>query len=147
MIVLLLGVGCLLLLMGALGRFSGAQVKNVKQLGVWVAAIGGVLLATMLLLSGRGVIGIAALLFMVPLLWSWVLGGEAKRRRPRPAARPATGVMTPDEARAVLGVGNQASRDEIRAAYLRLMAAAHPDHGGSDWLASRINQARDVLLG
>jgi len=27
------------------------------------------------------------------------------------------------------------------------MQAAHPDHGGSDWLAARINQARDVLLG
>lgn len=147
MIVLLLGAGCLLLLMGALGRFSGAKVTDAAQLGVWVAAIGGILLAAMLLLSGRGAIGIAALLFLVPLLWSWVLGGEARRRGARPATRPASAAMTRDEACAVLGVGPGASRAEIRAAYLRLMAAAHPDHGGSDWLASRINQARDVLLG
>jgi len=26
------------------------------------------------------------------------------------------------------------------------MKVAHPDHGGSDWLARRINMARDVLL-
>ena len=37
--------------------------------------------------------------------------------------------------------------DEIHAAHRRLMRMAHPDTGGSDWLASRINQARDVLLG
>ena len=34
-----------------------------------------------------------------------------------------------------------------RAAYLRLMRTAHPDRGGSDWLAARVNEARDVLLG
>jgi hypothetical protein len=28
-----------------------------------------------------------------------------------------------------------------------LMRTAHPDSGGSDWLATRVNQARDVLLG
>jgi DnaJ homolog subfamily C member 19 len=27
------------------------------------------------------------------------------------------------------------------------MRGAHPDAGGSDWLAVRINQARDILLG
>jgi hypothetical protein len=26
------------------------------------------------------------------------------------------------------------------------MRGAHPDGGGSDWLAARINQARDILL-
>ena len=36
---------------------------------------------------------------------------------------------------------------QIREAHRRLMRSAHPDHGGSDWLATRINQARDVLLG
>jgi len=37
--------------------------------------------------------------------------------------------------------------EEIKAAHRRLMAAAHPDRGGSDWIAARLNQARDVLLG
>ena len=54
--------------------------------------------------------------------------------------------MTRAEALAVLGLADGATEAEIRAAHRRLMLAAHPDMGGSDWLASRLNEARDVLL-
>ena len=54
--------------------------------------------------------------------------------------------MTPDEAYQVLGLRPGASEADIRAAHHRLMRTAHPDSGGSDWLATRVNQARDVLL-
>ena len=54
--------------------------------------------------------------------------------------------MTPEEAYQVLGLHPGATEEEIRAAHHRLMRTAHPDSGGSDWLATRINQARDVLL-
>ena len=47
----------------------------------------------------------------------------------------------------MLGLKPGAGQAEIQEAYLRLMRAAHPDSGGSDWLAARINQARDILLG
>ena len=60
---------------------------------------------------------------------------------------PSSGVMTPDEARAVLGVGPDASDADVRAAHRRLMKISHPDHGGTDYLATKINQAKDVLLG
>jgi curved DNA-binding protein CbpA len=55
--------------------------------------------------------------------------------------------MSRAEAYEVLGLKSGASPDEVHAAHRRLMRLAHPDTGGSDWLASRINQARDVLLG
>jgi DnaJ family protein C protein 19 len=55
--------------------------------------------------------------------------------------------MTRDEAFQVLGLPRNASAQDIREAHRRLMRAAHPDSGGSDWLAARINQARDLLLG
>lgn len=52
-----------------------------------------------------------------------------------------------EEALAILGLQAGADRDEIVQAHRRLMSRLHPDKGGSDYLASRINQAKDYLLG
>jgi hypothetical protein len=69
---------------------------------------------------------------------------ELRGERAGPA--PPAGGMTVEEAYAVLGLAPGADAEAIREAHRRLMIKLHPDHGGSDYLASRINQARDVLL-
>ncbi len=145
MIFLLLGGLTLVVLMAALGAFSRAQVATLKQFGVWVVAIGGLLLAVLLFLTGKGPTAIAALVMLGPLVWSWMHGSSPAIGQRRPP--PPRGTMTREEALAVLGLAPGASKADIRAAHLRLMRAAHPDAGGSDWLAARINQARDILLG
>ncbi|MEN3162800.1 hypothetical protein WI697_12205 [Tistrella mobilis] len=55
--------------------------------------------------------------------------------------------MSEAEARAILGVEAGAGAAEITAAWRRMMARVHPDHGGSAALAARVNAARDRLLG
>jgi hypothetical protein len=81
------------------------------------------------------------------------LGATWRDRRPsREEEAPPRNNRRPDamsraEACAVLGVKPDAGADEIKAAYRRLMRKVHPDQGGSDELASRVNRARAVLLG
>jgi DnaJ family protein C protein 19 len=58
----------------------------------------------------------------------------------------AATAVRPNEARQLLGVGEGASAEEIRAAHRRLIARVHPDAGGSQGLATRVNAARDALI-
>ena len=57
------------------------------------------------------------------------------------------GSMTKEEARDVLGLDTNPSPSEIREAHKRLMLKMHPDKDGSSYLAAKINQAKDILLG
>ena len=68
------------------------------------------------------------------MIWMWLRG--------RKAGTP----MNPAEARRLLGVKPGADAEAIRAAHRRIIARVHPDAGGSEELARKINLARDLLL-
>lgn len=64
----------------------------------------------------------------------------------RHGVAPGSGAMTKEEAYKILGLESGAAAADVRKAHRRLMQRLHPDLGGSSFLASRINEAKDVLL-
>ncbi len=123
-----------------------AVARGLRAVGL----AGLVGLGLWLLVTGR----LAGLIAVAAGLAPWVtrllhLHALWRRLRPKdgPAARLAGDpAMTVAEAWEVLGLAPGASDAEIRAAHRRLMRTNHPDHGGSGWIAARLNQARDLLL-
>lgn len=58
----------------------------------------------------------------------------------------SSGAMNRSEALAILGLTNDASDEEIVSAHRSLIQKLHPDRGGNDYLAAKINQAKDFLI-
>ena len=108
------------------GRLKGLTYED----GVAAAFF---LLGLRLMTTGRVLPGAA--LMAGAILWA------AHRRR-----QLSSPGMPLDDARKLLGVGPQASLVEIRDAHRRLIARVHPDAGGSEELANRVNVARDTLV-
>ena len=144
---LLLGAVVLFVLLGGMRAFEQASVTSIKSLAAWIAALGGLSLALMLILTGRGGIAVGALMLFGPLLYQKWQAARGRHVGGSGTSHRSSNLMSRDEAYQVLGLQAGASKAEIRDAHRRLMRGAHPDAGGSNWLAARINQARDILLG
>ena len=74
-------------------------------------------------------------LLFIGLIW---VGWQVFKRGASPMPR--------DEAARLLGIAADADGPTVVDAHRRLIARVHPDMGGNDELAARINRARDVLL-
>lgn len=121
-----------------LARLGGARRQQVIHR--WPAFA---LAAAALFAFARGMIwpGVA-LALLAGVAWELWPRWRARLQSPPPSAPdPAE-----NEARAILGVGQNATLAEIRAAYRTKMARAHPDRGGSHAEAARLAAARDRLL-
>lgn len=121
---------------------TGGRLKLPRR--EWRLLTGGLSLAAFTAAAYAGVRGGWGTAIVLVVVGLWL---AASTRRTAVAAAPPSSRMSEAEARRILGVGPEASREEIQAAYARLMRMAHPDKGGTAGLAAQLNAARDRLLG
>jgi hypothetical protein len=111
------------------------------RVGAGLAAVVLVVAGAALSIKGDWWIGLP--LVLLALLSA---AGGRLNRRSRTAPAPESAGMSAAEARSILGVAPDATPEQIRSAYTRLMQRAHPDKGGTTGLAAQLNAARDRLL-
>jgi hypothetical protein len=111
----------------------------------WRVASAGAALAAFTGGAYAGVRGEWPISIVLVVMGLW-LASSARRPGARAAPAARSSKMSVDEARRILGVGPDATKAEIQAAYTRLMRMAHPDAGGTAGLAAQLNAARDRLF-
>lgn len=139
--------GALLVLIAILslsGSNKGATGKQKTHTLVGALAVG----VAVILLVRAGLVWLAA---GVAFLWMAAsrVGGAGRHPGASTADSPrgrGGKRMSLEEAHQMLGLEPGASREQILAEYRRLMKKVHPDQGGTTYLATRLNEAKDVLL-
>lgn len=137
-----LGILLVFILHTMLRWFANAEPTQVRKAFRWVFV--AIVVAAIFFLIRFGLLHLAAIVsflsVVVPLLQRFQSNKGARKDAPHKAR------MTQEEAREILGVGEGADRKQVLAAHRRMIQKNHPDTGGSEYLASKINEARDVLL-
>lgn len=100
-------------------------------------------------------IAVAFILRLMPIVLNYAphlqkfwgnFSGSKKNRSKQESDAGVKGKMSLEEAYEVLGLTPLATQEHVIAAHRKLMQKMHPDRGGSDYLAAKINLAKKVLL-
>lgn len=138
-------LGLLLLLIAQLQALRARTLRLAALAALFLLAL---MVGVIFIFAGR--YGLAAPAGAVAL---WVMraylltrqirgGSQSQNTTQRDRATP----MSRAEALEVLGLNEGADTEAIEEAYKTLIKKNHPDQGGTDWLASRLNEARSILL-
>ena len=132
-----------------LRAFSRADTRTVAKWVQYGGAAVLLLVAAVLAIRGNwlfaGPLAGWGLMLLRPLTQVSPPNTNSTQSHQQPPRAGSKG-MSRVEALEILGLQAGASEDEIREAHRRLMQACHPDRGGSNYLAARLNAAKDVLI-
>lgn len=147
-IILLLGI-----LLGGFALFHFMRSATAREMAALVLTFGVLLISGVvffLAITGRLPIALGVLSALWPAgvaVWKSRQHTQTMNNTYRKTTAPPDIANLPRrEALDILGLAEGATAEEIKAAHKRLIKALHPDGTGSEWLARKINAARDVLL-
>jgi hypothetical protein len=142
-IALIFAVGAAGLLLWRTARGAGGEARNVTLLkGVVFLGLATALFAVKLWPLAFMTLTAAAAVTGIEL---WRAHTIKLQEAAEKAARPKV-LMHAEEAASILGLSIDAAPEAIRTAHKKLISQLHPDKGGTDYLAAKINDARDVLM-
>lgn len=119
--------------------FLRASVAEIKAFGMVAIALTIIAAIFFMAITGRLPAALALVAGLVPFL-----GKLMPKNRTEQSEKPVT--LSRAEAYEILGLKDDANKTEIKAAYKKLMKKVHPDQEGSEWMAAKLNAAKDLLL-
>jgi hypothetical protein len=129
--------------------FSQADPTTVRSLFKIIVVVATIAAFVVLILTGRLyalIIGLIALAPLTPFLMRFLTSGAEAEVNNKTQSSYST-FMSREEAYRILGLSKGATTADIKKAHKALVQKIHPDHGGSNYLTQKVNQARDILLG
>lgn len=145
-VLLIIGV-----LVGGFALFHFIRKASPQQIGTLVVIIGTLIMSAAIFslsITGRLPGAIGGLAAVWPLFYSiWKTHKQMKtEEKVYEHLTSDTGYMAISEALEILGLNEEASAEDIQSAYKNLMKNNHPDQHGSEWIAKKLNAAKETLL-
>ena len=142
-IILLIGT---VILYFAVSKYLSRKPENFNDIFRKVLAIVLGMSAFVILVKGNiavaGVLGTAAVLSWQGSLWAFLQAKAEGSQVPGTAKN----TMSREQALEILELNGKPNDTEIKASHHRLMKKIHPDQGGSEYFATQLNQAKDLLM-
>ena len=143
---ILVGIFLLLLIIFFLKKISHSPFKNFKIFFNVIIFLIVILCCVFLYRIYPSLFSFIPALFWFIIRWRSVILFLTNMLFKTKTKKYNSNSMSEDEALDILGLNKGASKKEIIEAYKKQMKKNHPDLGGSDWVTSKINKAKETLL-